>query len=128
MLRRATCQAHGSLVDFYSALAAAPDSVSATIGRGMLELLPLLPKVLGSRPVWGLTSLSALWLLPSDDYMAVWAVGIQAVPGEGYRIQYLLPSISAPWPNACVQGLALDAATAAAFVEIAIRESKAWDV
>jgi hypothetical protein len=102
------------------------DSVSASIGKMMLDLLPPLAEACEPYKVWGLTSLAHLWLLPTDDWKAPRLVCITAMPEQGYRIQYRLPSQEAPWLDATVEGRAQDEATACRMVLIAMERSKGW--
>jgi hypothetical protein len=111
---------------FYEDVAASTDSVSSSIGRQMLELLPMLAEVCAPFGVWGLTSHYNLWLLAADEPSAAWLVSISAFPGLGYRIQYRMAAADAPWPEALVEGMAVDEADACRLVLIAMKRSGGW--
>jgi hypothetical protein len=125
-LARATSQSQETIESFYRDLAGSPDSVTSSIGRQMLDLLPMLADTCGSRAVWGLTSLYHLWLLAQDDWRSPWLVCVTANPGEGFRVRYRLPAARAPWPDALVEGDARDEAHACQLVAIAIEECGGW--
>jgi hypothetical protein len=125
-IRRASCQPSASLEGFYQALAASSDSVSSSIGRQMLSLLPLLSDICVAFNVWGLTSHAHLWLLPSDDPSAPWLVAVMAFPGQGYQIRYKMTEADAPWPEAFVEGTAPDEAAACGLILTAIKRSGGW--
>jgi hypothetical protein len=70
-LERASCQSHVALEAFYEEMAGSTDTITEEVRRSMLDLLPLLRDVLDPVEVWGLTSLSRLVLLATDDYTGV---------------------------------------------------------
>jgi hypothetical protein len=125
-LRRASCQKSVSLEGFYQELASSTDSVSSSAGEQMLSLLQMLSEVCTPFDVWGLTSLAHLWLLAADDWRSTWLVCVTAFPGLGYRIQYRMTDIEAPWPEALVEGMASDEATACRLILIAMERSGGW--
>jgi hypothetical protein len=79
----------------------------------MLSLfpMPMLTEVCVPFNVWGSTSLAHLWLLAADD-CSPWLVCITAIPSEGHRIQYKTVEAEEPRPEASVEGVASDEATA----------------
>ena len=123
-LKRVSCQSSKSLEEFYGEMEASKDSVSASTGLGMLDLLPMLTEFCKPLEVWGLTSLSHLWLLPSDA-PSQWLVSITSF-AVGYRIQYRMTDAEAPWRDAFVEGHAIDAAEACRLILIAIKRSGGW--
>jgi hypothetical protein len=124
-LKRASCQSSKSLEGFYKDVAASEDSISSGVGRGMLELLPLLYEFCASFEVWGLTSHYHLWLLASDSPSSRWLVSITSF-AVGYQIQYRMPETDAPWPDALVEGHSVDAAEACRLILIAMKRSGGW--
>ena len=125
-IKRASCQPSKSLEAFYEDLAASTDSVTSSIGRQMLVLLPMLAEVCAPFEVWGLTSHESLWLLAADDPSSAWLVSVTALPGQGYYIHYRMAEIDAPWSHALVQGRAPDEADACRLVLIAMKRSRGW--
>jgi hypothetical protein len=125
-LNRASVQQSKSLEEFYGELKSSTDSFSAAIGGGMLELLPLLKDACSGRDVWALTSLMRLWLLPADDLSAPWLVSVMAMPGVGFQVMYRMSDTESPWPDALVQGTAVDEADACRMVRIAMERCRGW--
>ena len=123
---RATCQTRCDLTGYYKELSESEESITAGIGRMMLEILPNLDSALQNLSVWGLTSHYELMVLARDDYTSPWYVGIQAYPGEGYRVSYRMPDSEAPWQEARVHGIGTSAAGAADMVRIACTKSGGW--
>ena len=125
-LKRESSQNTRTLEGFYEDLAASSDDVSRSIGLQMLRLLPMLREACGNRAVWGLTSLTHLWLLAVDDWRSRWLVRITAFPGNGFRVSFRMPDADAPWPDAMVDGEARDERHACELTLIAMRESGGW--
>ncbi|WP_437972125.1 hypothetical protein WMF04_23785 [Sorangium sp. So ce260] len=125
-LNRASAQQSKSLEEFYGELRSSTDSISASIGGGMLELLPLLKDICSDRDAWALTSLMRLWLLPADDPSAPWLVSVMAMPGIGFQVTYRMSAAESPWPDALVQGVAVDEADACRMVRIAMERCRGW--
>ncbi|MDC0683392.1 hypothetical protein [Sorangium atrum] len=73
-LNRASVQRSKSLGEFFGELKSSTASTAASIGSGMLELLPLMKDACSDRDAWALTSLMRLWLLAADDRSAPWLV------------------------------------------------------
>src|SRR5262245_23117454 len=92
----------------------------------MLELLPGIEALCVDKAVWGLTSLTELWLLAEDDYRAPWLVGIEALSTDEYRIHYRLPAEDAPWPGALVEGFTGDARRALVMIAAARDRCGGW--
>ena len=113
-----------TLEQFYGEMAASPDQVSSRIGQQMCELLLALGEASRATSVWGLTSLSRLWLLARDEPSADWLVGIQAVPSGGYRVYR--PRDPADDSDGSLFGLAPDVTTAASLVLAAMTASGGW--
>jgi hypothetical protein len=126
-LKRASCQHSASLETFYKEFAASDEAFSKSMGEQMLSLLPMLSQACAPFDVWGLTSMHHLWLLAADDWRSSWLVCVTALPAEGYRIQYRMPQADAPWPNAFIQGIAPDEATACRRILIAMKRSGGWE-
>ena len=103
-IKRASCQRSKSLEGFYEDVAASTDSVCSSIGRQMLELLPMLAEVCEPFAVWGLTSHYHLWLLAVDEPSTSWLVSISAFPGLGYRIQYRMAVLMLHGPKRLWRG------------------------
>ncbi|WP_437275473.1 hypothetical protein WME90_30050 [Sorangium sp. So ce375] len=125
-LNRASVQQSKSLEEFYGELKSSTDSTTASIGDGMLELLPLLRDACSDRDAWALTSLMRLWLLAADDPSAPWLVSVMAVPGNGFQVTYRMSAAESPWPDALVQGMAIDEADACRMVRIAMERCRGW--
>jgi hypothetical protein len=125
-LNKASIQNKKSLEEFYGNLRASEDSVSSSIGACMLDFLPLLRDLCDEVNAWALTSLMRLWLLPSDDIAAPWLVSVQPMPSQGFQITYRFTAPDAPWPDALVQGVAIDEADACRMVRIAMERSGGW--
>jgi hypothetical protein len=126
-MRRASCQARETLDQFYAKMDT-PEQDEFTRGRGraMRELLPLLDQAFGTTPVWGLTSLQRLVLLSEDNFAARWHVMIWGCSGSGYSIEYWMPDVEAPWPDATVRGYPETKEQAVAWVKIACHRSGGW--
>ncbi|WP_438018474.1 hypothetical protein WMF18_05100 [Sorangium sp. So ce315] len=125
-LNRASVQRSKSLEEFYGELKFSTDSISASTGGGMLDLLPLLKDIFSDRDAWALTSLMRLWLLAADDPSAPWLVSVAAMPGIGFQVTYRMSAAEAPWPDAFVQGTAVDEADACRMVRIAVERCRGW--
>jgi hypothetical protein len=99
---------------------------SGTDGRAMLELIAQLRACPDERRAWGLTSLAELVLLSSDAPRSPWYVKISAPSHGGYRVEYLMPACSAPWPHAHVRGEAESISDAVGMVITAMDRSGGW--
>ena len=124
-IKRATCQPGPSLKSSYEEMAASTGGTSIC-AKHMLPLLKTLSDACTDYQVWGLTSHTDLWLLPSEDKYSPWLVQVIADPCGEYRVRYKMKAFDAPWPEAFVEGKASDEAAACKLILIAMKNSGGW--
>lgn len=124
-LERCTAQGPHALDEAYQVWVRRGPGVGID-GRAMLALIEQLRAHPDERHAWGLTSHATLCLLSADDAESPWYVTIFAPSYGGYRVEYLLPPSSAPWPRAYVHGEAKAVSDAVAMVLIAMDRSEGW--
>jgi hypothetical protein len=91
----------------------------------MLPLLKMLSDACADFQVWGLTSHTDLWLLPSEDRYSPCLVQVIADPCGEYRVRYKMKASDAPWPDAFVEGRVPDEPAACRLILIAMKQSVA---
>ena len=110
---------------FYERHACSEDEVSRSIGEAMLVLLRELRESTAPHEVWGLTSHYHLCLLAENRCDTPWYVQVIGYEGR-YQIEYLVPQVEAPWPEARVRGDASSARAAVAMILTALVRSGGW--
>jgi hypothetical protein len=125
-LTRCTDQSSKTLDEFYGQATGHDDVVVREGGRAMLDLIARLCALPDERRVWGLTSHQRLCLLSSDTSASPWYVIVAALNHRNNFIEYLMPSVSAPWTNAYVRGEARSEDQAIEMVITAMDRSGGW--
>ncbi|MFD0894402.1 hypothetical protein KBB96_07055 [Luteolibacter ambystomatis] len=101
-LERCQEQSQRTLDQFYEEFLRADHSPSREGARTMLGLIHRLRALNDPRRVHGRTSHFMLCLLATDHSLAPPHVTIHVNNGNGFRIDYLMPAHTAPWPGARV--------------------------
>ena len=125
-ITRCKDQKHATLEEFYGEARDSHEPVTHKIGEVMLDWIARLRALPNDRCLYGLTSHYRLCLLSQDSYTCPAFVIIWALDERNYYIQYLMPEVTAPWPQAYVRGEARSADDAVGMVVTAMEKSEGW--
>jgi hypothetical protein len=125
MLRRVSFQSSTPLRGAYEHFLTMP--LMDGPAQKMLALLPGLETMCEGLPVWGMTSHARLWLFPTDDMKARWAVLIDPVFGStDYLVGYHVPESHGSGLNDLNQAIASTPEEALALIAVAMQRSGGW--
>lgn len=127
-LIRITAQARESVGEFYAREAREQIKLGNHVMGSLLEFMHDCLKVIQSTidrpPVFAVTSHYRLRLISGDNYVLPTLVTLEPVidgpKNCAIQISYELPQAEAPWPFACVSGIASHSIEAAEMVRVAL--------
>lgn len=123
-VERCADQTRETLDGFYTSNPETPPE-EVELNNAMRSLIGRLRSLDDPREVFGLTSIKTLILLSRNSCASPWFVRVVGGPSR-YSIEYLLPEHQAPWPDACVGGVARSEDEVVRMILIGMEKSGGW--